>query len=87
MPGAPGEIGPVALVGNAIGPQIAGAWDRLGLGTGLENPEDPRLPGISHFEEGGRFFALDANSDGAVDLRLFYEGWPPPSGAGDLVFG
>lgn len=81
--GDPGEIGGLTLLANIAGPELSEALTDLALGTGLDQSAPPRLPGTGAFDETGRLFALDADSDGDVDLRALFPGTSP--GAGDLL--
>jgi hypothetical protein len=82
--GAPEEIGLLTAVANAAGPIAAEVFDELGgLGVVHNRPEPPRLPGVAGYDPTGRFFNVDADANGAVDLRVFFAGTVP--GATDLL--
>ena len=81
--GDPGEIGGLALLANAFGPGLSDAVVDLGLGAAFERPGAPPLPGNGAFDPTGRFFALDADRDGDVDLRILLGGAVP--GTSDLL--
>jgi hypothetical protein len=82
--GAPQEIGLLSAAANAVGPIAAEVYDELGgLGVVHDKPEPPRLPGVAGYDPTGRFFNVDANADGAVDLRVFFAGTVP--GTADLL--
>jgi hypothetical protein len=82
--GAPQEIGLLTAVANAAGPIAAEVFDELGgLGVVHNKPEPPRLPGVAGYDPTGRFFNVDADANGAVDLRVFFVGTVP--GATDLL--
>ena len=72
--GEPAEIGGLAELANTFGSGLGGAFGR---------PEPARLPGTGAFDPTGRFFDLDADRDGDVDLRVLLDGAVP--GAGDLL--
>jgi hypothetical protein len=75
--GDPGEIGGLALLANAFGPGLSDAVADLGLGAAFERPGASPLPGNGAFDPTGRSFALDADRDGDVDLRILLGGAVP----------
>lgn len=81
--GDPGEIGGLALLANRFGPDVADAFAQAVLDGVVGPPAPPALRGTGAFDPGGRFFDLDADSNGTVDLRAFLDGATPA--AGDLL--
>ena len=81
--GEPGEIGGLALLANAFGPGLSDAFADGGLGGAFDRPEPARLPGGGAFDPTGRFFDLDADTDGDPDLRVLLGGAVP--GADELL--
>lgn len=81
--GDPGEIGGLALLANAVGPGVSDAFADA-VRNGLIGPPPPvELRGSGTFDPAGRFFDLDADLDGDVDVRAVLDGATP--GADDLL--
>jgi hypothetical protein len=81
--GDPGEISGLTLLANVFGPTLSEALTEAAL-SGAFNPPRPAVPPAGGaFDPTGRYFDLDANGDGAVDLRVVLGGAVP--GAGDLL--
>lgn len=83
--GPPAEIGGLTLLANAFGPalsRIAVGLDGLGS-DGAGEPGTAALPGGGAVDPTGRFFDLDADGDGSVDLRVALGGAVP--GTGDYL--
>ncbi|GAA0587632.1 hypothetical protein GCM10009416_27750 [Craurococcus roseus] len=81
--GDPGEIGGLALLANAVGPGLSDAFADA-VRDGLIGPPPPvELRGSGAFNPTGRFFDLDADRDGDVDIRALLNGATPS--ADDLL--
>lgn len=81
--GDPVEVGGLALLANAFGPELSDAFTDLVLAGAIAPPEPPALRGSGAFDPSGRFFDLDADRDGDVDLRALLDGATP--GIDDLL--
>jgi len=82
--GDPGEIGGLALLANAFGPDLSEAFADA-VRAGLIGPPPPvELRGSGAFDPTGRFFDLDADTDGDVDIRALLQG-ATPGAEGPLI--
>lgn len=75
--GEPGEIGGLALLANAVGPGLSDAFADAVRGGLIGPPPPVELRGSGGFDPTGRFFDLDADRDGDVDIRALLNGATP----------
>ena len=79
--GEPGEIGGLALLANAFGPRLSDAFADA-VRDGLFGPPGPvELRGSGAFDPTGRFFDLDVDTDGDVDVRALLQSTTPAADA------
>ena len=79
--GDPGEIGGLTLLANAFGPSVSGAIADPALAGLFDRSESSGPPRGGSLDPAGRFFDIDADTDGDVDLRVLLGGAVP--GVGD----
>ena len=76
--GDPGEIGGLTFLANTFGPAVSEAVAGPALAGALGQPEPAGPPSGGAFDPAGRFFDLDADRDGDVDLRVLLGGFGDP---------